>query len=198
MCTKYPYLPLPTSPQRMRILVNTALCTVVALLKNLFSLIMTFFQTLLRALLRMSPFSGGSFADQSSLCFIADADSSAESDDNLSDLKSDSSSDAESTNLIFNSDSKNGDEHITFLSNDFQQSFRTEISNSKNVDTHDKLRMWAINHNVSHVALKNLLQILSEASSSTFLKTPKKVVTRSVAPKNYFYFGTSHLLIWNI
>lgn len=53
--------------------------------------------------------------DQSSLCFIADADSSADSEDNLSGLESDSSSDAKSTNSIFNSDPKNSDENTIFF-----------------------------------------------------------------------------------
>ncbi|CAH0563111.1 unnamed protein product [Brassicogethes aeneus] len=69
----------------------------------------------------------------------------------------------------------------------------------KSVNTIDKLRDWVVTTKLPSFALKDLLEVLSNAKTEdfiglpkdprTFLRTPKKITTRKVSPGEYYHIG---------
>lgn len=83
--------------------------------------------------------------------------------------------------------------------NNIPQVYRSSVECQGPPSSLDKLRTWAINYKIPHNALNNLLGILSNATNDclrqlprdarTFLLTPRNVVTRTVDPGTFYYFG---------
>lgn len=104
---------------------------------------------------------------------------------------------------------------VGFGSNNLEQSPRSE-SNSFSFTSSDnqndslnleqpvfsqKIREWALSHNITHVALKDLLHILTENSNldvpldpRTLLETPRVVKTLFISGGEFVYFGIENNL----
>lgn len=72
-----------------------------------------------------------------------------------------------------------------------------DFENSK-ISISDHLQGWAIRNKITHVALGELLSILSKeipdlnnlpTDPRTFLKTPRKTILRDIKPGKYYHFG---------
>lgn len=73
--------------------------------------------------------------------------------------------------------------------------------NLKSLALKEKIANWAVNYNISHIALTDLLKILQPhvvddlpMSSKTLLKTPRKLNVTQITGGKYYYFGLSDQL----
>jgi len=103
-----------------------------------------------------------------------------------------------------------GDDNIDNVSEDSISSTDSTSSNeSLLVETDqettltEKIRLWSINHNVTHKAVNDLLSILRESTVEgskfpkdcrTLLKTPRIVNIKPIAGGSFVYFGISYTL----
>lgn len=72
-------------------------------------------------------------------------------------------------------------------------------TNFTNSNLQHDLAIWAVEHQITHIALRALLQTLKKYSSipilldaRSLLKTPRQQEIRTVAPGLYYHFGLSH------
>jgi len=70
-------------------------------------------------------------------------------------------------------------------------------------DLKDNLATWATKYQISHIALRHLLQRLKQHScfsklsidTRTLLQTPRKQEIRTVTPGTYYHFGLMHSIL---
>lgn len=108
-----------------------------------------------------------------------------------------------SDNYISNDDSSITDAHDSDRSNgnvyeEYNNYLNNNINNRKSFES--ELAKWAIENNITHVALNKLLEILKSkypnlpSDARTLLKTPRKVVVKDVEPGHYCHFGLKNCI----